>query len=403
MNLLQEGIEKNFVRKTGQRRNFVGDRSQLCDVYEIQLDQLYYNDQNDRIATWVSQYKTDNSLNEFDFRNKEVYNKIIHDFVTASSPKLLTKTQKSMKIIGQSEPGVVLKDGRIIDGNRRFTCLRNIQEETGEIQYFEAFVFDRHIETNTKEIKMLELKLQHGMDEKVDYNPVEKLVGIYHDIIETRLLTSKEYASSVNQSEKDIILEIEKAKLMVEFLEFINAPKQFHLVRTLNLAELLEELYKMLKSISDEDTKEDLKNTIFAQLLVNPLGDTRQYIRKIKKIVNNRNFLNEYIEANENDVDRVLAYLENREIKNDDDIKEIRSRDEFKEGFLRSTEKFTSKINVLETRNQPEKLAVKALENLEGIDQCVCLKLKEGQKGDVSKQLDMIESLILEIRESLRV
>ena len=41
-------------------------------------------------------------------------------------------------MFGQREPGVVLADGRVVDGNRRFTCLRRIQRETREPQWFEA-------------------------------------------------------------------------------------------------------------------------------------------------------------------------------------------------------------------------------------------------------------------------
>jgi hypothetical protein len=42
----------------------------------------------------------------------------------------------------------------------------------------------------------------------------------------------REYADSVNQTEEEYNREVEKAKLMVEFWEFIIAPKQFYLART---------------------------------------------------------------------------------------------------------------------------------------------------------------------------
>lgn len=46
----------------------------IYDVYKIKLDKLYYNDQNDRIATWISKYKADNHLEAFDLSNIEEYN-----------------------------------------------------------------------------------------------------------------------------------------------------------------------------------------------------------------------------------------------------------------------------------------------------------------------------------------
>ena len=33
-----------------------------------------------------------------------------------------------------------------------------------------------------------------------DYNPIDKLVGIYNDLVATKLLTIKEYADSVNKT-----------------------------------------------------------------------------------------------------------------------------------------------------------------------------------------------------------
>ena len=99
------------------------------DVYKIKLDNLYYNDQNDRIATWISKYKADNHLESFDLSNIEEYNKIIANFIRESDENAFKKTKNNIKALGQTEPAVILRDGRIIDGNRRFTCLRDLAKE----------------------------------------------------------------------------------------------------------------------------------------------------------------------------------------------------------------------------------------------------------------------------------
>ena len=184
---------------------------QTYTVYKIRLDQLYYNDQNDRIATWISQYRAEYGIDHLDTEDKVQYNKIIQGFITESNPEALKKTQTNIELIGQQEAGVVLNDGRIIDGNRRFTCLRNHELKSGKTQYFEAVILEHDIAHNAKQIKMLELLLQHGVDKPVDYNPIDRLVGIYNDIVENKLLTVHEYASSVNQTDADISREVEKA------------------------------------------------------------------------------------------------------------------------------------------------------------------------------------------------
>src|SRR5659263_247062 len=72
------------------------------------------------------------NISKLDISNKDSYNNIIHEFITESNRDAIKKTQTNIKLVGQQESGVVLSDGRIIDGNRRFTCLRNIQKETGK-------------------------------------------------------------------------------------------------------------------------------------------------------------------------------------------------------------------------------------------------------------------------------
>ena len=36
--------------------------TEVYPVYKIRISELYYNDQNDRIATWISKYKADNEV-----------------------------------------------------------------------------------------------------------------------------------------------------------------------------------------------------------------------------------------------------------------------------------------------------------------------------------------------------
>lgn len=404
MNLLTKGLEiKAVIPNETDKKLVIDNISKNYPVYKIRLDQLYYNDQNDRIATWIAQYKIDNNIIKLDISDIGTYNDIIHEFITESNRDALKKTQTNIKMVGQQESGVVLSDGRIIDGNRRFTCLRNIEKETGKTQYFEAVILDHSIENNAKQIKMLELMLQHGVDEKVGYNPVDRLVGIYNDILETKLLTVKEYADSVNLGETEVQLEVDKAKLMVEFLQFINAPKQFHLARHFNLADPLKELHVMLKKVKDDDKREDLKNAVFAQFLMQPFGDTTRYIRKIKKIASSNKFLNDFLEEQMEIVEKVCDELENHPKVSIKEIGTIRTNERIKSDFLHSTEKFVNKVDGDTTRNQPIKQAEKAYDSLDLIDINIIRKLDQEQRDEIREKLDMIDQIVLNIRSELDV
>lgn len=404
MNLLTKGIEIKAVIPSNTDKKLVIDNiSQNYPIYKIRLDQLYFNDQNDRIATWMSQYKIDKNINELDLSDTEKYNQIIHNFITNSNPEALKKTQKNINIVGQQEAGVVLSDGRIIDGNRRFTCLRNIQKETGKTQYFEAVILDHTIQNNAKVIKKLELNLQHGVDEKIGYNPIDRLVGIYNDIIETQLLTAKEYADSVNQTTAEIEVEIEKANLLVDFLEFINSPKHFYLARTMNITESLKDLYTMLKKIKDDDRREDLKNIVFAQLLIQPVGDMNRHIRKIKKIADSNKFIDSFIDEQTVIVEKVCLELENFPKVTDEEIRKIRNNEDIKKDFGHSTEIYINKVDADTTRNQPAKQAEKAFDSLDLIDTNIFKKLNAEQRDDILERLNMIDEIVLNLRKSLDV
>lgn len=403
MNLLTDGIKSKAVMLTQSTKKLsIDNHTQVYPVYKIRLDQLYFNDQNDRIATWISQYKTEHANVALESLNHPDYNDIIQGFITESNPEAIKKTQNNIELIGQQEAGVVLTDGRIIDGNRRFTCLRNIEKKTGKTQYFEAVILDHDIRNNAKQIKLLELMIQHGVDKPVDYNPIDRLVGIYNDIVDKKILTVKEYADGVNQSETDIQREVEKANLMVEFLEFINAPKQFHLARTMNLNDPLKELNTILKQCKDNEKREDLKNVIFANFLMQPHGDMTRYMRKIKKIVSNAKFLDEYLDEQMATTEKVCDLLEETPVVTDKVINEkIRTQEDLKEDFAHSTEKWVSKADGDATRNRPAQQAEKAFEMLDTIDTNIFKKLNEEQKDDVRNRLDQIQEVLNRIKGEL--
>ncbi|STP29145.1 Uncharacterised protein [Enterococcus durans] len=286
--MLLEEIMKGYVIPTEYTRKLTVDGiTQSYQVYQIRLDRLYYNDQNDRIATWINKYKEENNIVDFSEYNDE-YNKIIEGFVCESNPKAIEKTKNNIELVGQREPGVVLNDGRIIDGNRRYTCLRKIHEKNHNINHFEAVILDRDIKENKKAIKLLELSIQHGEEGKVDYNPIDRLVGLYNDVIKNELITIDEYQKT-------------------------------------------------------DEEKENLKLIIFTNLLMKPKGDITRFIRKIKKVVDSEHvddFIEEQLEFTEKTAEKIeeLEGINSKVIN-----KNIRSDELLQENMVQSLEKFEIK------------------------------------------------------------
>ena len=113
MNLLKEGLEQHVVERTTMTRKLTVDGlTKAYPVYKIRLDWLFYNDQNDRIATWISQYKAQHEGQAPDVSHREEYNNVIEQFIVESNPDAIRKTQSNIEMVDQREAGVVLADGR---------------------------------------------------------------------------------------------------------------------------------------------------------------------------------------------------------------------------------------------------------------------------------------------------
>ena len=395
MNLLKEGIDQKAVVKTTLTRKLtIGGLTMAYPVYKVSLDWLFYNDQNDRIATWISQYKAQHDGQAPDCSDRESYNSIIEQFIVESNPDAIRKTQNNIEMVDQREPGVV-------DGNRRFTCLRRLAAKNDRFGYFETVILDRNIENSAKQIKMLELSIQHGEESKVDYNPIDRLVGLYNDVISTHLLSIAEYAKSTNETESEVKKRIEIAKLMVEFLEFINAPEQFYIARDLQLYFPLEELYKIIKKCHSEDEIEDLKIAVFTNILMQTSTDMGRFVRNIKTIVGT-DYQEEFLDEQKLIAEKVVDSLPSQGQVNTSVIREVvRANDETVQELERSMDKALLKVKKTETKNRPIQLAEKASSFLESIDTHILLKMNDSELRRLARQLDKLEQTIAAIRENL--
>ncbi|MBV5104818.1 ParB N-terminal domain-containing protein [Mammaliicoccus sciuri] len=366
------------------------------DVYKIKLDKLYYNDQNDRIATWISKYKADNHLESFDLSNTEEYNKIIANFIKESDEKAFKKTRNNIKALGQTEPAVILRDGRIIDGNRRFTCLRDLAKENSRFNYLDAIIISKDIQDSKKEIKLLELYLQHGREERVGYNPIDRLVGVYNDVIKNQLITIDEYAKNTEQTTSEVKKMIDRASLMVEFLEFIDMPEHYYLARDWDLDGPLGEIRAVLNKVKTEEEREDLKNIIFTNMAAKPNTDMTRYIRKIKNLVNTPQF-RPFIEDNLELCERFLEKFDGEEEKTVEFInKEVRGDEQLIDDLKNTYDKYQEKVKKRNSINAPKNQIEKAIDALQNINFDIVLRLND--ETDYPQFLNSLEMLEEEVK-----
>lgn len=79
-------VGTDAVQKTTLTRKVTyGGKTVVYPVYRVRLDALYYNDQNDRIATWITRYVSENGQEALSGLNIEIYNRIIENFMEVDS------------------------------------------------------------------------------------------------------------------------------------------------------------------------------------------------------------------------------------------------------------------------------------------------------------------------------
>ena len=300
---LLELVQSGEIAKTGAKPKLPTTIPNLTDtmldVYRIPLKYLYYNDENGRISTQLKR-NNENLLTHSDEFGTD-YNDRIALFIEEDNASALKKTKKSIKEKGQQVYGYVLQDGRIIDGNRRFTALRQLQNETGLTNYFEAVIlpFTYDAKADRAQIKRLELAIQMGTEEKLDYDPVDLAVDIYKTIVIDDLMTAKDYALEANIIMKDVENRIATVGLFHDFLEFINSDiSNYYIIKDLKLYTHLYEFAKKMtllfpnKGPKYEQTKDSVFTFIGKSFLSggDTLRETRDYIKNIVNSPINSNF-----------------------------------------------------------------------------------------------------------------
>lgn len=396
--MIDDGID---IKPTGANHKIVIDgKPEMYPVYSIKLDYLRYNVQNDRIASWISRYKAEHGEDAFNELDVAACNDIIEGFIVDSNKDAIDKTQRSIALRSQERPGVVLADGLIVDGNRRFTCLRRLAANNPSFGWFEAAILPESLGNDSKKIKMLELSIQHGEEEKVGYDPVDRLVGIYNDIISSNLLSKEEYAQCIGVEPKELEKEIIKARYMSEFLEFANAKDQFHLARELKVAGVINDLQGVLKKCKSDEQEEDVKNIVFANMIAEPQGDIVRFVRKMKPILEGPD-ADRFIERENELAFEVAERLKNKEVVTSTDIAEIRDDVQLATAFREVMESAENTTKMNKALKSPSLSIIRAIKDLDQVEESTFGLLPADEIANIAAEVAKLETRVSMIKDKI--
>ncbi len=358
------------------------------DIYRVPLDLLLFNHLNDRFASRRREFISETGT---DLKTDDLHSqKVIMDFIWESNPKRNDETLKDILKNKQQKYGVITRDGRIIDGNRRVRILKqiyyskegtysNIDKEN--FKYFEAIILPDDI--NDTDIQLLETRLQMGEDEKVDYNAIEKYLKI--DKLKTLGMKYEDIAGLITSVESGKKAEEMQGiyKLMCDYLTYIGEEERFSLI-----SKMEDHFIKLYKTLSyyekgtynvswnpDDYDVLDLKTVAFNYIRVGYEGKAFRNImggqRDNKGVFSNKAVWQKFKEKHDKFVDDLEKKVKSKENKN-----EFNNVEE-KESFYKEIAKipFESYLKqgkeALDNKaasNEPKKLAEEALDKLDSID-----------------------------------
>ncbi len=386
--------DESVVQKTTLTRKVTyGGKTVVYPVYRVRLDMLYYNDQNDRIATWISRYESENGKESLSDLNVEIYNRIIENFICESNFDAIQRTQKNIALVGQREPGVTLADGRIVDGNRRFTCLRRIQRDKPDPIYFETVIMDMDIREDKKQIKLLELGIQHGEEKKVDYDLIDYAIGTYRDVVQTKLLTVEEYASSTNEGQAEVKKRIEIAEIICEFLDYLKLPEQFHIAREYQVYSLFQEMMPPLRQLDDEG-KKLLKNIAFNNAMMKAIPDQKKFIRDIKGLIKNDAY-ETFFEEQQKWSQLIQEKYADVDIHSKEDVDRFAEKNrEIAEELTLSMERALLRSRSQVLKNKPIENVTKCITLMTEVDSRIFSKMENEEKDNLKAELEELSRIV---------
>lgn len=387
--------KKIIAINTGRKEKMViGGHTVLEDVYKVDISTLYYNDENGRIATFIAEYKSksDIAINELSF---DEYNETIMQFIIDSKKDKYKTTKEDIKKNGQLRVGIILDDGRVIDGNRRFTCLRELYNETADekYQYFECVILKVPTTLNDKKmIKSLELKYQFGEDDRVDYNAIDKLVDVYNLLVgPNRIFSAKEYCDRVNNQIKlnDVKRMMVKAEVMYDYLDFIGMKERYDIARDYKLDGPIQEIANLKSSLSDFEWNE--VKPIMYKAMKDATGDRTREVRSIIKVYKNSPSEFEKIRNNFLNIEFKQEQIKHSQLENSQVVAQKEELSDLKAEYKELVKDSIAKTGIDMARKKQNELLKGVVKKMSEIDKISLKHLPEDLKKEFMQYLNQLE------------
>ena len=419
MEILNLNVNDNYqewgIKRTAKQKTIVlKNSSQEYDVYKIPVDILVYNPTNGRMFMEAKRFENEEHTNLATLKDidPKKYNDEVENLIWSTNEERNLSTKRDIEKFGQIEPGVVLDDGTVVDGNRRFTCIRRLHREFPSDERF-AYFLAAIIKVDGKQItrqllKEYELRVQFGADEKVGYNVINKNMSIYW-LIEKE--NSFDYTSIAellgNETTAGDVSKICKTcKLVDEFLDYIGKSGEYQIAEDMKIYWPLEPLVTYFmndgKNLTELE-KQERKHLFFDYLLTLDVALITQNLRDglIKKVFKDSAETKKLIDEHKETIgDKIQTIIEDSTDIDDfnESIKELRNSDEATED-KENYEKVVSKQVAKNQIDIPLKECKNALKSLDNVN---VKPLINASNTIANQKLEEIKNALTEIENKVR-
>ena len=243
-------------------------RNKKLPIYLISIKHLRYNLFNTRVKPHLEQYISENDLpqNHFDEIDKDCTStqRLIHTFLSKNPDRkeALKYFRDGNEQVVQ-EPLISTPDGRLINGNQRLCCYRELySKDPGKYAHLQtAYVAFLPDNGTYEEERDLEATFQDT-----------KLLGSMFDWIQQGLwliekledLTAAQIGKIIGKNENDVKSHIHRIQLAEEFLESIGKPRHWVELRDeMNLTQAFKTLQSELTKLKTKAERDKLKKIAF--------------------------------------------------------------------------------------------------------------------------------------------
>jgi hypothetical protein len=382
------------------------------DVYRVPTSYLVYNKYNGRILSRTKSLETQGQkLNSEIKKDFKIIEKLLFD----SHPSRNRKTETSIRKKGQERPGIITKDGVVIDGNRRFMSLNRIANNPEKLdpekfKYFEAVILPVNLADNPDAIRRLETTYQMGEDKKLDYNPIEKYLKAQE--LKKSRVSENDIAEWMGETKGDIAKYLNTMQTMDEYLDtleyngiytqldgredwFISLTKWLESFRG-------EESKKAFDDYEDDDVN-DLELICYDYIRAKHGGDGKRFRKIAEGLQPNHIFGNKELwEKFRNLHFENIKSIQDEEVTINHDSLDLKSHLDSRDNkFKKNSSEYLkenlndriSELSNKQNQDKPERLINKAKDALKEVS----VKAESFSKPDVQRQLKEVSSRVTEL------